>query len=158
MINFVTMSAFRNFSNVLRGCEKTAKKILEQSLKTMGELESDDCEAVDDILDALALEDYSTTRSKVLAALQNESLKWVTDSEKVLAEIPYFVLDDEGSGSKFSVNADPEKCPFLSEVWNGDTYDIPEIGGLNALADDLKTQLSAVSIRDLVKKIIATGI
>ncbi len=151
------MSVFRNFYNVLRGCEKTAKKILEQSLKTMGELESDDCEAVDDILDALSLEDDSVTRSKVLAALQNESLKWVADAEKVLAELPYFVLDEE-TNSKFSVNADPEKCPFLSEVWNGDAYDISEIGGLNALADDLKTQLAAVSIQNLVTKIIAAGI
>ena len=125
----------------------------------MGELETDESEAVDDILDALALEDDAATRSKVLAAMQNESLKWVVDAEKVLAELPHFVTgDDDAYTARFWVNQDPSQTPFLSEVWNGDAYDIPEIGGLQALADDLKTQLSAIHIHTLVKKIIASGV
>lgn len=122
----------------------------------MGELETDESEAVDDILDGLALEDDATTRSKVLVALQNGSLKWVEDAVKVINELPYFVVDEDAS--KFSINADPDQTPFLSEVWNGDAYDIPEIGGLQALADDLKTQLAAIHIHTLVKKIIASGV
>lgn len=145
---------FKNLSKVLASCEKVARQILSKALQTMKDLR-EDSEIVDDFLDDLLAKNASEiSRSDALNILQNCSLDWVTDAEKVVNEMPNFVIEED---SKYSVNADHETCPFLSEVWNGDAYDMSEIEGLQALLSDLRSQLENISIERLVSRAISTA-
>jgi hypothetical protein len=82
----------------------------------------------------------------ILEKMQRVTLDWVGDAEKVKSEIDRFIVETEDGVFKL----DFEMCKFLAEVWNGDTYDKMEIDGLQALLDDLKTQLSEISQENLV--------
>lgn len=148
---------FKNLSKVLASCEKVAKLILSRSLKTMQDLMDPNSEIVDDFLDELLARESSAeiSRSDALSILQNCSLEWVSDAERVVAEIPYFVTEED---SKYFVNANCETCPFLTEVWNGDTYDLPEIEGLRALLTDLQNQLGNITVENLVSRASKMGL
>lgn len=69
---------------------------------------------------------------------------WKVDAMKVKDEIDKFIkISSQGFSMDF------ESCPFLTEVWNGDTYDKQELEGLVALKDDLQHQFSNINRQNL---------
>lgn len=141
-------------SKTLSAIKKTSKHIIQKSVAIMAVLKDEDSasDLISNVLDQLPAreEEASTSASKsdVLAALQTNSLPWTELAEKVNAEISNFVVENE-DGS-FSVNPNHDQCPFLSEVWNGDSYDMQEIEGLQALLAELKDNENAVTSENLV--------
>ena len=161
------MEELVNLSNVLSNIKSVSKTIVEKSVSIMKEIESEQSEIVDDFLDALQeagsapfsgkrrfksdnqLEKID--REAALILLQDASLELVKDAERVIEEIDTFVIHSVG---QITINSDPEKCPFLTEVWNGDIYDKTEIDGLIDLLEDLKIQLSNVTSEYLVSSTV----
>lgn len=144
------MSKFAVLAKVLKQLNVTSKKILESSLKLMKQIQYTDSEFVDDLIDARGLEDDGNIdRNALLNDLQQASLGWTHDAESVRREIDSFIVEEDDI---YTVNADPDVCPFLTEVWNGDSYDKTGVEGLTALLEDLKVQLGGITGEKLVER------
>ncbi len=79
-------------------------------------------------------------------ALKRVVDKWLVDAQSVIKEIDVFVKYTDAG---FLLNLD--ECPFLSEVWNGDTFDKQELDGLQALNLELKKQFANMHRENLYK-------
>lgn len=141
------MKQFSNLAKILKKIDVTSKKIIDETLKLMNQIQNEDSELVDDLAEFRGLEE-PFDRAKLLEGLQNSSMFLSSDAETVRNEIENFMVEDDGV---FVVNADHEVCPFLSEVWNGDSYDKTGIDGLKELLKDLESQLLLVTSEKLVE-------
>jgi len=112
----------------------------------MKNLETHENEFVDDILYEL----NDIDKDRALEVLQDISLEWIHDAEKVKKEINRFVVV---SGETYSLNID--ECPYFAQVWSGDFYDKEELEGLKALYDDLLNQSKRISEESLVEEALA---
>jgi hypothetical protein len=129
------MDEFTGLSKILDDIRNTSKSILTNGFEIMKSLSDEECELVDSFLEKL--EDVKTTlptREEALGLLQEQSVGLLGDAEVVNDEIDSFISrSDKG----FTIEA--EKCPYLSEVWNGDMYDKFEMEGLQELLNELKS-------------------
>lgn len=150
------MSTFTTLAKLLKQLNVASKKILDASLKLMKQIQDTDSEFIDDLIDSRGLvdevnEDGTSTinREDLLNDLQQASLGWTDDAESVRREIDNFIVEED---DVYTVNADPDVCPFLTEVWNGDSYDKTGVEGLKALLDDLNLQLEGITGENLVER------
>ena len=137
------MKKFTELSNLLTDIKNTSRDVLSNVFELMSSLKNEDSEIVDLFLERL--EDTKgpsslPTRSEVLELLQNQSVALLGDSEVVNEEIDFFISQSDNG---FNIDAQNEKCPYLSQVWNGDMYDLFELDGLNELLNEMKVLLSA---------------
>jgi hypothetical protein len=96
-----------------------------------------------------AMEKYPDFKDKLPIALKAQVSEWLNDATTVLHELDLFIVyNDTG----FSFNF--EGCPFLSEVWNGDTYDHQGIDGFVKLDEDLKNQFKLANREKLFETVI----
>lgn len=143
------MSKLTAFAKILKRLDKTSQNIINASLRIMKKIQDVDSELVDDLAEELNLEEDKVDRELLLSALQDASLEWSVDAQKVTGELDNFVLEEEDI---YTVNADMDTCPFLTEVWNGDSYDKTGLEGLKALLEDMEGQLKEINEEALVKK------
>ena len=141
----MTSTDFRLLVKNLNKLEKTSKKIIKNALDIMNKLKDDDNEILENAMDDGNLEDDK--KQVLLDTLRDLSLKWIRDAEIVLAEVPKFVVDEDGV---YIVDLDSGECPFLNEVWNGDYYDQTENEGLTELLKDLEGQLEDINEEKLI--------
>jgi hypothetical protein len=132
-------------TTTLKQISKIANQIISRALTVMRLITELENELVDEVVE----ENESITKEVALDRLRSITLGWIADAEIVVKEIPRFVTS--GRAGKFKINDDSEVCPFLSQVWNGDTYDLTEVDGLVALRDDLARQLSEVTRERLIE-------
>lgn len=78
--------------------------------------------------------------------MQQISIEWIKDASLVKTEIDKFFYATEDG---FFFQTDPDICPFLAEVWNGDAYDAPLVEGLENLKKDLSQQFSKINRENL---------
>lgn len=142
------MSKLTAFAKILKRLDTTSQNIINASLKIMKRIQEVDSELVDDLAEELNLEEDKIDRALLLSALQDASLEWSVDAQRVKGEIDNFVLEEDDI---YTVNADVETCPFLTEVWNGDLYDKTGVDGLKALLEDLEALLKEINEENLVK-------
>lgn len=154
--NILEMNTFTTLAKLLKQLNVASKKILDASLKLMKQIQDADSEFVDDLIDSRGLvdevnEDGTSTinREELLNDLQQASLGWTDDAESVRREIDSFIVEED---DVYTVNADSDICPFLTEVWNGDSYDKTGVEGLKALLDDLNLQLEGITGENLVER------
>lgn len=138
------MSDFKTTNRLIKEITEVSKKILCNTLELMNSLQDEDSEYVDDVLDHM---DEDFDRVKILEALQNISVSFIGDAETVDNEIGNFK-------PKKDENYKDDKCPYLSQVWNGDIYDQMEDEGLEALLEDLKGQLLKVTEENLIQSAV----
>ena len=148
------MEGLRALSATLTDIDVVATKIIQRSVKIMNQLHDTDSEFVDELLDDV--EDMKLTREDALKRLQEFSLTYTIDAERVKHELGKFVKegppeDENKLTGSYTVNA--EGCPFLAEVWNGDMYDKTGIDALKDLLADLKNQLKSISSKHLVDNV-----
>lgn len=146
------MSTFQALSKTITKLEKTSKKIISKSLDIMKQLTGVDCDTIEDYLETV--EQENVNREQVLQRMQEISLGWVEDAEKVHKELPKFVTEAEDG--TFRITENTEDCPFLLEVWNGDVYDQTDLVSLNMLLKTLETQLSNISTEYLITQTIGS--
>lgn len=141
------MDEFTGLSKILDEIRNASKNILSNVFEIMKSLSDEECELVDSFLEKL--EDVKTTlptREEALELLQEQSVGLLGDAEVVNDEIDSFISrSDKG----FTIEA--EKCPYLSEVWNGDMYDKFEMEGLRELLNELKSLLNNATREYLVQ-------
>lgn len=147
------MSKLTALAKVLKQLNVASKKIIDASLAVMKQIQTTDSELVDDLIETRGLEDTERLdseglRANLLEELQQASMGWADDAERIRKELDHFVLEEE---DVYTVNADPEVCPFLTEVWNGDSYDKTGIDGLRSLLDDLNVQLKSITPEGLIE-------
>jgi hypothetical protein len=141
------MNSLKNLNILLKQIKTISKDIMRASLELMNDLKSEDCEIVELILERR----HDLSPDKALELAQEESLGLVKDAEQILKELPLFVVSDSNG---FHFNENMEECPFLIQVWRGDTYDQDDIGGLKLLKDDLQSQLADISIEKFAERCI----
>lgn len=167
------MEELNELTVLLNKISNVSNQIIKKSVDLMGDISNEGSEVIDDLLEVLTNNGEMTSalfrkrrgfdgtnkekelpsREDALSHLQNESLSFVVDAEKVLNEIPLFIVKEAGTQRGWSINTE-DKCPFLSEVWNGDAYDKTEIEGLKALLSDLQNQFEQITTENLVKIVI----
>jgi hypothetical protein len=130
---------------LIQDISNVCKRILSRTLELMNSLQDEDSEYIDDVLDGIDGEEEP--RSKILEALQNVSVSFIGDAETVDNEIVHF------KPKKDEAFVD-DKCPYLSQVWNGDIYDKTEDDGLRALVEDLNEQLLKVTSENLIQTVL----
>lgn len=143
------MSKLTVFAKVLKRLDSTSQNIINASLAIMKKIQNVDSELVDDLIEEKGGDSETADREALLNALQEASLDWTGDAEKVRQELDNFVLEEDDI---YTVNADMDTCPFLTEVWNGDSYDKTGVEGLQALLTDLENQLKDINEESLVRK------
>jgi len=125
--------------------KRLADGIILQTLPLMKVIEVEENEYVE----SLIAEVPDLQSSQALQTLQDIVLEWVKDAEPIRTEVDVFIVYDDNS-FKFKINT--QRCPVLSEVWNGDAYGDGGVDGLKIFRDELKKQLEEISEENLIKK------
>jgi hypothetical protein len=147
------MSKLAALAKVLKQIDGVSKKIIDKSLSIMKQLQDTESELIDDLIDAKGIEmkeEDTGHRAYLLEELQRASLTWTFDAESVKNEIGNFIIEED---DVYTVNADHDVCPFLTEVWNGDSYDKTGLEGLKSLLEDLNVQLKGITESNLIENV-----
>lgn len=144
------MEKLSELAKVLKRLDIVSKKIMVTALAVMKQVHSEDSELVDDLIDERGLGD-DADRAVLLAELQDASLGWTADAENVRKEIGNFIIEDDGVYTVAAVET-PDECPFLTEVWSGDSYDKTGVDGMKELLKDLEEQLVGITAENLVAR------
>ena len=137
---------------VLDRLKLTSVELLETALPIMQEMEDVDNDGVD----VLVEHNRKLSEEVALELLQDVTLEMIEDAKQVNKEIEEFsviVMSLEDEAELESVNT-----PFLNQVWSGDIYDANEINGLEALADDLQTQLDNMDLQKIVHRALEKSV
>ncbi len=144
------MKNMKELTKVMKGLERVSEKIIKTSLAIMLQVQNEDSEFIDDLAEMRGLPEETVDREELLFDLQDASMGWTSDAESVKRELPNFIMSD--GHEMFRINDEPEECPFLTEVWNGDLYDKTGMDGLKELLKQLGDHLQTITAENLINR------
>lgn len=140
------MEDLDRLKKVLKKISKLCFDIQKETLEVMKTIKLEGKELAEDIQEDKPHIDEET----LIQMLKDTSMALTEDAEKISEELDSFSAAIATGKDLNSCN-----CPFMREVWYGDAYDgCVEIDGLNALCQDLRSQLENISLENVIDTVV----